>query len=272
MVWVPPTEGGKYTLKCFELDILSPGDGQIRTISIDTSKDQPTAMWTTKICHNPFPRQEKAIDLIIREWKKNNHNLKTFIYGERGTGKTYTSMLLKKKLDQQIPNADVRLYDDFDPSVIGVNIETIALTKASEKSPVILLIDEIDVVFDETIFPKESYDPRIQHSKNSKTFRKMLDNIGNYKHVLAIYTSEKDPYSLASKKEEFRSYLRPGRIDLCLNMKKTDCLEDNDYSEKILNPPEKKMIEDKTENNFCSFVHFFLFLIPVLIIKFVNIF
>ena len=51
----------------------------------------------------------------------------------------------------------------------------------------------------------------------------MLDAIDNTKYVIAIYTTEKSPITLANSNEDFKSFMRPGRVDLFLEMTLNNC-------------------------------------------------
>ena len=234
VVWAPYTESGEIALRKFEEAILKPTGDQIRVISIDISNEKSRAEWMTKICRTPYPRQQKAMNFIIEKYTlENNFNVKVFLHGKRGVGKSYTSMLLKKHLDILFPNTNSRLYDDFDPTAIGVNIQTIALRHSTKNSPVIVIIDEIDEAYEQVFNEKEDFDPRLKHARNKKSFHKMLDNFGNFPYVIGVYTSEFGPDALVKKDGRYGSFLRPGRIDLVLEMTEDDCIVDQDYWERI---------------------------------------
>jgi len=234
IVWVPYTESGTKTLIDFEDNILKPSNDEIRVISIDTSQEKPSLEWLTKICRQPYNRKKMAIDFIMNEYtEKNNFNVKVFIHGERGLGKTYTTMLLKKELDKRYPNTNSRLYDDFDPTATGVNIQTLSLKYSSKISPVIIVIDEIDTIYEYVFKDTNDFDPRLKHAKDRNTFHKMLDNFGNFHHVITIFTSEFSPEILVERNPLFKSFLRPGRVDIVLNMDLDNCIKDTDYWNRI---------------------------------------
>jgi hypothetical protein len=234
IVWVPYTNQGESALKKFETAILTPADDEIRVISIDLSTDTPRLGWLTKICQTPLDRQKTAMDFILSRYTaQNNFNTKVFIHGQRGVGKSYTTMLLKKELDKKYPNTNTRLYDDFDPSATGVDVQTLSLRYASKISPVIIVIDEIDTNYEYVFKDKNDYDPRTNHARSRKAFHKMLDNIGNFRHVIAVYTTEFSPDELIEQNPLYASFLRPGRLDMVLNMTKDNCTHDVDYWNRI---------------------------------------
>jgi len=234
IVWVPHTIQGELAFKKFEKRILNPGGDKIRVVSIDLSQDQPRLLWLTKICRAPYERQKTAMNQILSRYTgENSFNTKVFVYGSRGVGKSYTAALLKKELDKKHPNANSRLYDDFDPAAIGANVQTLALQYASNISPVVVAIDEIDTVYEHVLKDKNDYDPRIKHAKDRSTFHKMLDNLGKFQHVITIFTSEYSLDDLIEKNSLYKSFMRPGRIDMVLNMTKDDCVHDVNYWDRI---------------------------------------
>jgi hypothetical protein len=196
-------------------------EDKVEVVSIDTSDTTPKTIKLTKICGEPKDNQNKALDYILRHYnKENKFNTKIVISGTRGMGKSYVGRLLKKKLEKDNPELNVLLYDDFNPSSIGVNINLVALKHAKKDTPVIILINEIDRVFDLVMEEKEGFDPRLQHTRNRSEFHNMLDSIGDVPNVIAIYTTE---MSDINEKEDYRSFVRKGRVDMFLKMSENDC-------------------------------------------------
>ena len=143
-------------------------------------------------------------------------------------------MVLKKKLDAEIPNACVCLYDDFDPSAVGVNVNTMILKYASVTSPVVIVINEVDTFFDQVYVESPMYDTREQHTRGKQSFNNMMDAIASAKHVILICTTELSVEQLR-KKKEWRSFMRPGRIDFFVSMTdansvrvRNDAVDDSD--------------------------------------------
>ena len=197
---------------------------EISVISIDTSKDTPTAMTLTKMCKPPRENQIQGLDLIHNAWvRKNYESLKVVLSGKPGVGKTYVARLLKKHIEseymrmhpQETNHVNVRLYEDFNPGSIGVNVKTMVLEHADKYTPVILIINEIDKYYDEVNNPVQSFDSRLKHTRDVGTFHNMLDDIDSKKNVIAIFTTEKENIG---EIESYRSFMRPGRVDLIVNM------------------------------------------------------
>lgn len=233
MCFVSPTYWGNKTFEVFGERIFKPNANTVRVVSIDLSQYAPRTMYLTKICRDPKPNQQQIIDFIMARWTpKNDYNVKTVICGTSGLGKTYTGMLVKKHIDNAVPNVSVRLYDDFDPSAVGVNIKNLALKYASITTPVILVINEIDILYDKVFNEEPTHDPREQHTKDKTTFNNMLDALASMQYVITIFTTEKSPEELYAN-QQFRSFMRPGRVDFFVKMgKNRSTFVDNDLSKK----------------------------------------
>jgi hypothetical protein len=203
-------------------------DDTVAVMSIDTSGDTPNIIQINKVCGTPRANQQDVIDMILDHWtdEKHHRNTKVIINGERGTGKTYIARLLKKHIqeskdDEKYANCRPIVYDDINPSSIGVNINKIILTQATASTPVILLINEMDTFYDMVINGKDSFDPRLQHTRNRNEFHNLLDNIGDVPNLIAIYTMESDPIDL-NKNDNYKSFLRQGRVDFFIHLTTDD--------------------------------------------------
>lgn len=192
----------------------------IKTISIDTASIIPRLLYGKKLCKEAKANQINILDHIINSYNENkSYNVKLIIHGERGTGKTYIGRLLKKRLDSL--NYNAQLFDDFDPSSTGVNIQELILNKASISTPVIMVIDEIDKAYDKITTQETVYDNRLQYTRNKQSFNGMLDLVGDTKYIIAIYTTEKTLDQLREN-EEHLSFFRQGRVDFFVHMTATD--------------------------------------------------
>lgn len=207
-------------LREFMRELFLSAQNTAKVVSIDTSIF-PRLLSMNKICHAACPGQQQAINFILHDYDASvNKNIKVVIFGPVGTRKSYTARVLKKQLDN---NRDIacRLYDDVDPTTTGVNIGAMALQHATETSPVILVIDEIDVAFQRAAEGMDSRDPRIMHAKNKQSLNLMLDNIGDFKFVIAVYTTNKTRADLQAI-PEYQTFIRNGRVDLWLHMQSTN--------------------------------------------------
>lgn len=96
-----------------------------------------------------------------------------------------------------------------------MDIHAHVLDYATEHTPVIAVIDEMDIFYEEVYAEKQAFDPRTQYTRNKKTFTELLDAFGSKQHVITIFTTEKSPEELYAN-ENYRSFLRPGRVDCFL--------------------------------------------------------
>lgn len=193
--------------------------------SIDTSRDTPGTICIKKSCGSMHDNQKQAINLIISEWNpKNKFNTKIILYGQRGLGKTYTARLIKKYIQDTYKDIYPILFDDFNPSSIGVNVNKMILNQATSTTPVILVINEIDTIYHKVVNGPEPYDSRLQHSRNIGYFHNMLDDIGDCHYVIAIYTTEKDVSDL-HRINEYKSFMRLGRVDFFINLTADDAIK-----------------------------------------------
>lgn len=216
--WISPFEWGATSITQFERMILQSNPNSVQVYSIDISGTEPRLLMMNKICQAPRDHQTTILNKIKLDYISGDRfNVKTIISGPRGSGKTYIGKLLKKKLEQEIPGTSVRLYDDFDPTAVGVNINRLALSYASEFTPVIIVINEIDQIYSQVLMEDQDFDPRLKHSRNKGTFNNMLDSIADTSHVIVIFTMESS-FDDIIKNEEYRSFVRPGRIDLRATM------------------------------------------------------
>ena len=67
-------------------------------------------------------------------------------------------------------NALSRLYDNFDQTQIGANIVTLALQYATRHTPIVLIINEIDDIYNAVYENSQSMDPRGSHTSNKLSF------------------------------------------------------------------------------------------------------
>lgn len=205
--------------------IFEKQENQINTISIDTSSMlMETIIIQKKFNPVPKPNQINALHSIYNHYKE-NYNTKVIVYGKRGTGKTYLGKLIKNHIDKK-SFVNSRLYDDFNPSSIGVNIKKIALKYANKVSPIIIIVNEIDKIYMDVVKNKtHTYDTRGYHTKDISSFHNMMDDISDTNNVITIFTTEKSKEQLQENKN-YLSFFRKGRIDFFINM-----TENNSYIE-----------------------------------------
>ena len=216
-LYVRPFREGTFNL--FMNSLFSSTQDRIRVISIDTSVSTPRLIYVNKICPTAEQsNQREIIDNIMKGYNNSEgKNFKVIISGSRGIGKTTIAKLLVKRLESQMGIFGTRLYDDFNPCAVGVNVKYLVSRYSSTGTPIILVINEIDVAYAHTLENKHSFDPRLLHTQNKQTFNDMLDAIADTPDLIAIYTTEKSKKELMSN-EDYRSYMRIGRVDAHIEM------------------------------------------------------
>ncbi len=156
------------------------------------------------------PTQQAIISEIIALYKKQRHVV-AFIHGAAGVGKSLLTLLLAKQMDGMF-------CQSFNFTNPGENmIELYNSVEASKDHPLVILMDEIDVIID-TIrkgIPKHESLPVCVANKTGWCM--FFDNIdrGFYPYVIFILTSNK---SYAFYNEIDPAYLRKGRVDLVTEM------------------------------------------------------
>ena len=156
---------------------------------------------------NFFAYQENLFKQIMNFYKTNNY-CKVFLSGDPGCGKTFFSYMMAQKLG-------CYLCDSFDPYEPSSNFNDIySCVKVTPTSPLILLIDEVDILINKIHNQKVS-----EHSKYSReifdktSYTSFMDKIefGLYPNVILIMNSNK-------KKREIdnmdKAYMRSGRINI----------------------------------------------------------
>ena len=153
---------------------------------------------------------EKQNELFREMMKFYNENkyAKVLISGDIGTGKSYFSYILARKLN-------CYLCDDFNPTEPAEGLTNLYTSKKlSGDEPLIVLIDEVDVmiknIHENRIKPHKHY-PILTRDKMS--WNSFLDKIsyGIFPHLILIMTSNVDKNKLDRYDP---SYLREGRVDI----------------------------------------------------------
>lgn len=191
-------------------------ENTIQSISIDSSQFTISTFIVNRLYKFPTIVQSKITDWVIINYER-TLSTKVLVTGRRGIGKSYLAYIIKRAMDNQY-NVDCKLFDDVNPATVGLNIKSKILSLASEFNPVIIVINEFDIVLDKVVQNKQYVgDSRLVHTENKLTFNQLLDDIGLTQHVIAVYTTEKsvDELKLNSL---YTSFLRKGRIDVFVTM------------------------------------------------------
>ncbi|NBR16041.1 MAG: hypothetical protein EBU01_15905 [Crocinitomicaceae bacterium] len=160
---------------------------------------------TTGIVAKPF--QQKIIEEIDAVYKKNKVCI-SFICGYFGIGKSYLGILLNKHLNGN-------LCQTFNPTICGDNFEYLYnLVKPNENSPLIVVLDEFDVMLENIHLQKiklhKNYPTQIY---NKCTYNLFMDNfrLNMYPYTIVLLISNKSKDYLDKTYDP--SYLREKRID-----------------------------------------------------------
>jgi hypothetical protein len=161
-------------------------------------------------CSNyiPKPNQEQVIENTIQYYNNNNMCV-TMIYGNPGTGKSIIGLLIAKQLNGSFCKT-------YNPTMPGDTLENIYdNANVSKTNPMILLIDEFDIILD-----RFHNNKIIQHKDipievyNKTTWNTLLDdiNIKLYPYLIIILTSNLTSDEINEKYD--KSYIREGRVNI----------------------------------------------------------
>jgi hypothetical protein len=156
---------------------------------------------------NPRPDQNSIVDSIKNFYDKKQH-CTCFISGKPGSGKTTIAYLLAKELNGSVCDS----FKPTDPSdTIG---ELVKRVRPSKKNPLIVLLDEIDVMIwkcHKNLINQHKLSPIPVLDKTSiNTF---FDNTQRIKNVIMILTSNKSKDEIDTETGDC-SYLREGRVNV----------------------------------------------------------
>lgn len=205
---------------------------KIRTISIDSSRPSGVfPLFVDKLCEAERAHQTIAINEIMRYWtEEKKYHCRVIMCGFRGTGKSYTGRLLKKRMESNDTNIMVRLYDDYNPTVPGASYNMLLAQNAKQYTPVVAVIDEIDVCFREATRDlngqQVQHRPCQPHTKDKKSLNAMLDAMSDTKYSMIVFTTEMSPEELYEH-QDWHSFMRPGRIDFFLQLTANTCTKLN---------------------------------------------
>lgn len=157
---------------------------------------------------NPMTNQQSIIYSNIMKIYNEKNNVKCYLHGNSGTGKTFLCYMMARELKCYLCDS----FNPCDPSDSFSNMYNVI--NPSPKKPLVLLLDEVDILLN-----KIHKQDIIMHKNspiqvyNKTTWNNMIDKIdyGLYPNVILIMCSnlsERDIQQLDN------SYLRHGRIDL----------------------------------------------------------
>lgn len=156
----------------------------------------------------PILDQIDVVKDIVSDFNKNKRST-VFIAGPPCSGKSSIGYLVSKELSGIFCNT-------FNPTDPGDTLSNVIRSTRdwgeSENTPLIILIDEIDVLLKKIHNDNIRLNHKISTSVTDKqTWSKFMDNLRFHKNIILILTSN-------TSKEDIDkldlSYLRPGRVDI----------------------------------------------------------
>lgn len=156
----------------------------------DHSVDESTKIIPTKM----YPRQCDIITQMIERYRTNN-NVSVLLSGKTGSGKTITGRFLCKILEQY--NVAPILIEGYSPLKKGLPIDPF-LTQATKLTPVILVIDEIDVAIASVMSERVNSSEWCSHADNKCELVKFLDKLRDTPYLYVIYSCNTPLDKLAS--------------------------------------------------------------------------
>lgn len=152
-------------------------------------------------------KQNDIITTVIEKYTKSGTSV-CLISGESGTGKSTVGYLLAEKMNGS-------LCQTYSPTTPGDYLNSLySMVEPTKENPLIVLIDEVDIIFN-----KITQDSFVQHESipvevNDKiTWNRLLDHIqvGIYPNLILVLTSNLTHSELCSKYDD--SFIRHGRVD-----------------------------------------------------------
>lgn len=157
----------------------------------------------------PSKQQNKIIDYISDDYGQSDTGSGVYLlYGDIGTGKSSVAYLLSKKIKGS-------LCTSFSPIKPGHSMnELYSVAGPTTGSPLVVLIDEIDVIIDQITSGEVVKTAHGAHTMccDKLGWNSFLDAVGHgeFPNVLIIFTTNKKPEYFNDKDP---SYIRNGRIN-----------------------------------------------------------
>ena len=161
---------------------------------------------------NKYKNQKHILNQVINYYKKNN-NCVTIISGDPGKGKSALGILIAKELKGS-------LCKSFNPTNPGDNLENLYnQVNPTINNPLILLLDEFDVILDLIFYNKIPLHKNIPTEiYNKTTWNNLFDdiNLKLYPNLIIILTSNINKETIEQTYDS--SYIRKGRVNLTFNL------------------------------------------------------
>jgi len=184
----------------------------------------------TKFIANDF--QEQIIREVFEFYKENN-NCVIMISGGPGTGKSSMGVLIAKKCAEEFEEG--YLCKTFNPTSPGDPLRYLYnQCNPTLKKPLILLIDEFDILLDSFHHNQVVLHEHIPTEVYNKiTWNNLFDDINSklYPNLIVILTTNLTRENI--EKEYDKSYIRPGRVNFYYNISGNNKNEISDCKNEI---------------------------------------
>ena len=186
------------------------------------------------LCEMPVKEtpQHKALATIVQTYKdrlaKRKYTSTFYLHGPPGSRKSTLARLVASVLDASL----CREHNPTDPG--DALFDLYNTVKPSADKPMVLLIDEADVIIERckngSIKPHNDIPIAIKDKSSWNKYFDLINEGERYPYIICILTSNLSPDEVAdrttvmehNKKKRDTSYLRPGRIHLCMHLTTED--------------------------------------------------
>jgi len=160
----------------------------------------------------PLLSQQPVVDEIIEEYRRKDH-LVVFIDGIPCSGKSSIGYLVAKQIGGSFCHT-------FNPTVPGDNfhnlITQIRDNGNTDKSPIVVVLEEIDILLHNIHNNKVVENPKISTSvKDKSSWCSFLDDMFIHENIILIMTSNKSKSEIDTTDP---AYLRKSRVNLFFTM------------------------------------------------------
>lgn len=166
----------------------------------------------------PYTGQLSVLDLIIANYNEslstNKKKCSALLFGNPGVGKSNVGMYLASKLN-------ARVVYGYRLTVAGICLDELWRLNPTEKSPVILVLDEIDCAFKKA---QKAEEPRQLAclAQDKTALNSLFDRFERTNYLIVLGTSNDSFEKLIE--DGYSSYMRKGRFDHCLTLSQESCI------------------------------------------------
>jgi len=167
--------------------------------------------------YRPKKAQKRIIGEILNKFATNKHCV-AFISGRFGAGKSYIAHLIASRLSKR---SNVMFCDSLNQTNPNEFFQELCHSAIpSESEPLIVLIDEVDVIMEKIVNGVNIHKTYKNEIRNKTSWNRFFDwfNKGLYPHVIIIMTSNKSKELIFEIPGIDPSWLREGRVDLFYEM------------------------------------------------------